>query len=67
MTEKNVFPPDAIPKRYKGQLVPACAVGVGDPIREASEHLRVVGLAAEAAVRRRREADEAARVAPRVG
>jgi len=60
------FPPDAIPKRYRDQIVPACAVGVPEPIVQASEQLRLAGLAAEAAVRRRRDADEAARVAPRV-
>jgi hypothetical protein len=59
-------PPDAIPKRYRDQLVPACAVGVPEPIAEASEQLRVAGLAAEAAVARRREADEAKRTAPRI-
>jgi len=63
---KTEFPPDAIRKRYRDQLVPACAVGVPEPILEASEQLRVAGLAAEAAVWRRREADEAKRIAPRV-
>ena len=64
--KKNVFPPDAIPKRYRHQLVPPCSVGVPDEINEASEQLRIAGLAAEAAVVRRRQADEAKRVAPRV-
>lgn len=49
---KTESPPDAIPRRYRDQLVPACGVGVPDPIAEASEQLRVAGLAAEAAVRR---------------
>jgi hypothetical protein len=60
------FPPDAIPKRYRDQIVPACAVGVPEPVAEASEQLRIAGLAAEAAAARRREADEAKRTAPRV-
>jgi hypothetical protein len=63
---KTEFPPDAIPKRYRDQIVPACAVGVPESIAEASEQLRLAGLAAEAAVRRRREADKAKRTAPRV-
>jgi len=67
MTDKaeGGFPPDAITKRYRDQLVPASAVGVPKPILEASEQLRVAGLAAEAAVVRRRAADEAKRTGRR--
>jgi hypothetical protein len=60
------YPPDAIPKRYRDQLVAKCTVGVPEPIVQASDQLRIAGLAAEAATRRRRDADAAAQAAPRV-
>jgi hypothetical protein len=44
---KTEFPPDAIPKRYRDQVVPPCAVGVPEPIGQASEQLRLAGLSAE--------------------
>lgn len=42
---KSKFPPDAVPRRYRDNLVPASAVGVPEPIRDASEQLRVCGAA----------------------
>lgn len=60
MTDKR------IPRRNRDQLVPPAAVGVPKPIEQASEALRVAALAVQDAGTRRREAEEAARVAPKL-
>jgi hypothetical protein len=55
--EKTQPDPGAVPRRFRDKLIPACAVGVPDPIAQAAEQLRVAGLAAEAASVRRVNAD----------
>jgi hypothetical protein len=59
MTDKR------IPRRYRDQLVPSGATGVPEPVATANEELRIAALAAEDAFTRRREAEAAARKAPR--
>ena len=62
---KTKTTPDAIPHRYRDNLVPAAAVSVPEQVATASEQLRVAGLAAERAFADRRAAETAAKAAPR--
>lgn len=62
MTAKK---PDTVPRRYQRNLVPDCAVGVPDAIRDESERLRTAGLAEEAAISRRRDTEQKAKAAPK--
>jgi hypothetical protein len=64
---RKTTPPanDEVPRAHRDKLVPAWAVGVPDPIGAASEELRVGGLAPEAALARRTDADQADRDAAR--